>query len=99
MFIVLVVFDVSMDKGVVYLVIFGFVLLYFELNEDMGVLKMVVVFDWEKYGMYELMIEVRNKEEILCYCYLFLIIKIVDEDDLYFDFFRLVYSVSVLENS
>lgn len=94
-----VVSDASTDKGVVYSAIFGSALPYFELNEDTGVLKTAAALDREKHGMYELMIEARNKEEIPRHCHLFLIIKIADEDDSYPDFSRPVYSASVLENS
>ena len=94
-----VVSDASTDKGVVYSAIFGSALPYFELNEDTGVLKTAAELDREKHGMYELMIEARNKEEIPRHCHLFLIIKIADEDDSYPDFSRPVYSASVPENS
>ena len=94
-----VVSDASTDKGVVYSAIFGSALPYFELNEDTGVLKTAAALDREKHGMYELMIEARNKEEIPRHCHLFLIIKIADEDDSYPDFSRPVYSASVPENS
>ena len=94
-----VVSDASTDKGVVYSAIFGSALPYFELNEDTGVLKTAAALDREKHGMYELMIEARNKEEIPRHCHLFLIIKITDEDDSYPDFSRPVYSASVPENS
>lgn len=72
-------------------------MLYFELDEKMGVLKIVVLLDREIYLEYDLMIEVRNEEEILCYSYLYFVIYIIDVDDFYLDFIKLVYDVSVFE--
>lgn len=72
-------------------------MLYFELDEKMGVLKIIVLLDREIYLEYDLMIEVRNEEKIFCYSYLYFVIYIIDVDDFYLDFIKLVYDVSVFE--
>lgn len=93
------VLDLSISKGVVYLVILGFVFLYFEVDEEIGVMKIVFFLDRERYGVYDMFIEVWNKEKFLCYLYFYVIIEIINKDDVYFDFIKVVYDVFVFEGS
>ncbi|XP_068670922.1 protocadherin-like protein [Montipora foliosa] len=94
-----VVSDSSISKGVVYSAISGSALPYFEVDEATGVMKTASPLDRERHGVYDMLIEARNKEKLPRHSYLYVIIEITNKDDAYPDFTKAAYDASVPEGS
>ena len=91
--------DASTSKGVVYSAISGSGLPYFEVDEATGVMKIASPLDRETHAVYDMLIEVRNKEKLPRHSYLYLTIDITNVDDAYPDFTRAAYEAIVPEGS